>query len=379
MSRPRVKPDDARRAAAPSAAPPARWWWNWGTMLAAAAVVAAVYFVIETIAPSDPQAQRAAQLRRHLAPPRLNPKTPPGPAPEGMVWIPGGEFWMGIDEEILPEWKFPGDLYHDARYVHKVYVDGFWMDQTEVTNAQWARFVEATNYRTVAERQPNPKDYPGGEEMAREKPELFAEPFSFVFVRPKERVPLPRTPGEIYAWWRPVRYADWKHPEGPGKTAGKRDNYPVVQICYEDALAYCKWAGKRLPTEAEWEFAARGGLDRKVYCWGDERTPGGKWMCNAWQGEFPNEDTGEDGFVGLAPVAQYPPNGYGLYDMAGNVWEWCADWYQPDYYLLCPERNPQGPASGFDPSGLVAAKRVQRGGSFLCADSYCKRYLPGAR
>ena len=328
---------------------------------------------------SDPEARRAARELRDKQPPKLNPSTPPGPAPEGMVWIPGGEFWMGVAEDIDAESRFAGDLYGDARELHKVYVDGFWMDKTEVTNAQWAKFVAETKYMTIAERLPNPKDYPGGEEYAKENKDLFAEPFSFVFQKPNVRVANIVSPAQIYAWWRPVRKASWKWPEGPGSDVVGKDDYPVVQVCYEDALAFCRWAGKRLPTEAEWEFAARGGLDRKVYCWGDERTPGGKWMCNAWQGEFPNENTKDDGFEGIAPVAQYPPNGYGLHDMAGNVWEWCADWYRPDYYPDSPERNPQGPKSGFDPAEERVEKRVQRGGSFLCADSYCKRYIPGAR
>ncbi len=343
-----------------------------------ALVLTAAYFIYHWTEDSV-AARLDARARRDSAPPRLNPMTPPGSAPEGMVWIPGGEFWMGIDEYVDPESALPGDLYADARDLHKVYVDGFWMDKTEVTNADWAKFVAETNYVTVAERKPDPKDYPGGEEAARENKDLFAEPFSFVFIKPKVRVVNLPSPEMIYAWWRPIRHASWRHPEGGGSDITGKDNYPVVQVAYVDVLAYCKWAGKRLPTEAEWEFAARGGLDRKIYCWGDDKTPDGKWLCNAWQGSFPNENTKEDGYEGLAPVAQYPPNGYGLHDMAGNAWEWCADWYRPDYYLDSPDRNPQGPNSGFDPAEPGIGKRVQRGGSFLCADNYCKRYLPGAR
>jgi formylglycine-generating enzyme required for sulfatase activity len=180
-------------------------------------------------------------------------------------------------------------------------------------------------------------------------------------------------------WWRLIPGACWHRPEGPNSNLKGRDNHPVVHVCYEDALAFCKWAGKRLPTEAEWEFAARGGLDRKRYCWGDELTPGGKWQANVWQGTFPVKSTVLDGFERTAPVGSFPPNGYGLHDMAGNVWEWCSDWYHPEYYALSPRVNPQGPAKSFNPTEPDAPARVQRGGSFLCSDNYCTRYLPGAR
>ncbi len=281
----------------------------------------------------------------------------PGPPPEGMVWIPGGEFWMGSD-----------DGYQDTQPVHRVQVDGFWMDQTEVTNAQFARFVEESGYVTVAERKPEAADFPGV------PPENLVAG-SIVFTPPAGDVPL----SDHTAWWRYLPGANWRHPEGPESHLDGRTNHPVVHVCWDDAVAYAQWAGKRLPTEAEWELAARGGLERKRYCWGDELLPEGQWQSNIWQGRFPRENTQADGFRATAPVGSFPPNAYGLYDMSGNVWEWCADWYRPEYYRESPRRNPQGPTSSFDPLEPGTPKRVQRGGSFLCSDLYCIRYLPGAR
>lgn len=306
-------------------------------------------------------------------PPKLNKKAPPGPAPAGMVWVPGGEFYMGVDESIAaPDDGSSFDLYNDARHVHMVYVDGFWMDQYEVTNAQFEEFVKATKYLTVAERVPKAEDFPNADP-------LKLAPFSLVFKKPKEVVADVHRAHRFHAWWEAVYGASWRRPDGPGSDNAEMARYPVVHVCWDDAVAYCKWAGKRLPTEAEWEFAARGALDRNQYVWGKELKVDDKWMCNAWQGDFPNANTKEDGYDGLAPVGQYPPNGYGLYDMAGNVWEWCADWYEKDYYKKSGERNPQGPVASFDLNEPGTPKRVQRGGSFLCADNYCRRYLPGAR
>jgi formylglycine-generating enzyme required for sulfatase activity len=284
----------------------------------------------------------------------------PDRAPEGMVWVPGGEFWMG-DER-----------FDDAVPVHRVHVDGFWMDRTEVTNAQFARFLEATGYKTIAERVPDLPKHPDAKKELR-------VPFSAVF-----RPPTDKTGEECLAcgdtiWWVPTPGADWRHPEGPGSSIEGREDHPVVHIAWDDAVAYAEWAGKRLPTEAEWERAARGGLERKPYYWGDELTPGGKWMANIWQGDFPVHNTGADGHKGTAPVGSYPPNGYGLHDMAGNAWEWCSDWYRADYYHRSPKDNPQGPRFSIDPCGHDEPKRVMRGGSFLCSDQYCNKYVAGAR
>jgi formylglycine-generating enzyme required for sulfatase activity len=305
-------------------------------------------------------------------PTKPNQAAPSEPAPEGMVWIPGGEFSMGSDEASEMLCGLPG-VTADARPVHRVYVDGFWMDRTEVTNEQFERFVKATGYVTVAERTPRAEDFPGA------PPENLVAG-SVVFSPPGHPVPL----NDHYQWWRYVPGANWRHPLGPGSDLKGREKYPVVQVAYEDASAYAKWAGKRLPTEAEFEFAARGGLSAKLYAWGDELKPGGRWMANIYQGQFPLRDSGEDGFAGIAPVAQFPPNGYGLYDVAGNVWEWCSDWYRPDYYTQLAQaggvaRNPQGPDTPFDPAEPTEKKRVLRGGSFLCTDQYCTRYLVGSR
>jgi formylglycine-generating enzyme required for sulfatase activity len=296
---------------------------------------------------------------------------PPGPAPAGMVWIPGGEFAMGSDGSNDSLCEVPG-LTKDCLPIHPVRVDGFWMDATEVTNDQFAQFVAATGYVTVAERQPRPEDFPT-------VPAENLVAGSVVF-RPAERpVPL----DNFLQWWTYVPGADWRHPTGPDSNLEGKGNYPVTHVAYEDAVAFATWAGKRLPTEAEWEYAARGGLGQKRYPWGDELKPDGKWMANIWQGRFPVKDTGEDGFAGIAPVAQYAPNGYGLYDVVGNVWEWTVDWYRPDTYAELAAAgvayNPQGPASSCDPAAPGEQKRVLRGGSFLCSDQYCTRYLVGTR
>ncbi len=316
----------------------------------------------------------------------------PATEPPAMVRIPGGEFTRGSDNPKMP----------DAQPRHRVAVDAFWMDATAVTNAEFARFVEATGYVTVAERTPKAEDYPGA------PPEnLIAG--SMVFTPPSGPVPL----DNHLRWWNYLPGANWRHPDGPQSNLRGREKHPVLHIAFDDALAYARWAGKRLPTEAEFEFAARGGLAGKKFTWGDEFKPGGKWMANIWQGRFPYENTVEDGFRATAPVGSFPPNGYGLYDMAGNVWEWCSDWYRADYYQTLvasggresfsgrpgdgkqtvaedsaalkktPDplviRNPQGPANSFDPSEPGVAKRVQRGGSYLCTDQYCTAYEAGAR
>lgn len=293
---------------------------------------------------------------------------------EGMVWIPGGEFSMGANFKDESLCRVKG-VTSDARPIHRVYVDGFWMDKTEVTNKEYAVFVKATGYVTIAERKPLPEDFPG---VPLSK--LIAGSGVFTPITQKDRL------DNYLQWWTYVGGADWKHPTGPNSNLIGKDNYPVVQVAYEDAAAYAKWAGKRLPTEAEWEFAARGGKTGSVYTWGSILKPEGIFQANIYQGEFPieNGDTGEDGYVGIAPTAQYRPNGYGLYDMAGNVWEWVNDWYSPTYYDALFQsgkitKNPQGPSSSNDPSEPNLLKRVLRGGSFLCTDEYCTRYMVGSR
>jgi formylglycine-generating enzyme required for sulfatase activity len=294
-----------------------------------------------------------------------NPAAPaksdsPHNAPSGMVWIPGGRFWMGTNHM------------EDAQPVHQVEVKGFWIDRTDVTNEEFARFVRATGYVTIAERPLDPKEFPN---LAPED----RTPGAVVFTPPGGPISLENP----LAWWRFVRGANWRHPDGPHSDLQGKEKYPVVQIAWPDAVAYAKWAGKRLPTEAEWEFAARGGRDRQDYPWGNELTPKGKWMANTFQGHFPDKNSAEDGHAGIAPVASFPPNDFGLYDMSGNVWQWVSDWYRQDCYArLGSEQiasNPQGPADSFDPQEPGVAKRVQKGGSYLCTDQYCERYMPGAR
>ena len=292
--------------------------------------------------------------------------------PEGMVWIPGGEFSMGAvtnghgtDEMPMPS--------NDAGPIHRVRVDGFWIDKTTVTNEQFAKFVAATGYVTIAEKAPTREEFPTA-------PEENLVAGSVVFTAPDHEVPL----NNHLQWWDYIKGANWRHPLGPQSDIKGKEKYPVVHIAYPDAEAYAKWAGKRLPTEAEFEYAERGGLSGKTYAWGDELRPDGKWMANTWQGKFPVKDSASDGYEGIAPVAQFPPNGYGLYDMAGNVWQWCSDWYRADYYAESAKSgevsiNPKGPDSSLDPAEPNEPKRVHRGGSFLCNDQYCSRYIVGTR
>ena len=278
--------------------------------------------------------------------------------PPKMIHIPAGTFAMGTDDPA----------FSDAQPVHTVRVKEFWMDEHEVTNHEFERFVSATNYITVAERQLDPKNYPG-------VPAENLVPGSAVFSPTAQPVDLDNP----LQWWKYIPGANWKQPFGPKSNITGKENLPVVHVCYEDAMAYAKWAGKRLPTEAEWEYAARGNQPGLKYYWGNELKPGGKWMANIYQGDFPSNDKGEDGFIGEAPVKSYAPNGFGLYDMDGNVWEWCSDFYRPDYYKHSPVDNPKGPADSYDPDEPGVAKRVQRGGSFLCSDQYCIRYRAGSR
>ena len=280
-------------------------------------------------------------------------------APSGMVWIPSGSFRMGSD---IP-------AFADAQPLHRVDLDGFWLDATPITNSDYEKFVKATGYTTIAELKPDPADFPGV------APERLV-PGSLVFKPPQHAVPL----DDVSQWWAYVPGACWRHPEGPGSIIEGREDHPAVQICYKDAAAYAKWRGKRLPTEAEFEYAARGGLDQAAYVWGSELRPGGKFMANTFQGTFPNSNSCEDGYERTSPVHAFPPNRFGLYDMAGNVWEWCSDWYTPDYYAVSPRKNPQGPSESYDPTDMPGLKKkVQRGGSFLCSEQYCSRFMPGGR
>jgi formylglycine-generating enzyme required for sulfatase activity len=298
------------------------------------------------------------------------PRAASGAPRPGMKWVPGGEFMMGSDDALA---------WDDEKPPHPVKVSGFWIDESEVTNAQFRAFVQATGYVTTAEKPPVleeiMKQLPPGTPPP--PPELMV-PGTLVFVPPKGEVMLDQ-PGQ---WWKWVAAADWKHPEGPETNIEGKDNYPVVQVSWDDATAYAKWAGKRLPTEAEWEFAARGGLAGKTYVWGDAQPDDAHKLANIWQGEFPSLNTAADGYTGIAPVKSYPPNGYGLYDMAGNVWEWCNDWYDQQYYRrlgTAVADNPTGPARSFDPAQPYTPLRVARSGSFLCAENYCLRYRPSAR
>lgn len=279
-----------------------------------------------------------------------------------MVWIPGGEFSMGSSNP-----KFS-----DARPWHRVRVDGFWIDRTELTNDDFAKFVRATGYVTIAERKPSAADFPGVPPQ-----ELVAG--SLVFTPPTHPVEL----NDDRQWWRYVKGADWRHPEGPQSSIVGRGRYPVVQIAFADAQAYARWVGKRLPTEAEYEYAERGGLDCKPFAWGDAFTPHGKTMANTFQGHFPDKSTAPHAHADTTPVASFSPNGYGLYDMSGNVWEWTSDWYRADYYSQLARAgvavNPKGPAESYDPMEPGVKKRSVRGGSFLCTDQFCSRYEVGGR
>ena len=342
--------------------------WTW---LGVVAIVGSLAAGITTWL-SKPQAIEAAPSNQFL--PTVETGRPaPGPAPDGMVWIPGGEFSMGAQVPSDPHDAVGMQATTDSRPVHRVFVDGFWMDTTEVTNEQFARFVRATRYVTVAEQIPRAEDFPGA-------PAATLVPGSVVFTPPTHSV----SPADPYQWWADVNGASWRHPLGPKSSIAGKEQFPVVHIAYADALTYAKWAGKRLPTEAEWEFAARGGLTGQLFPWGDEFRKDGRWMANSHQGHFPDHDSGADAFTGIALVARFPPNGYGLYDVAGNVWEWVSDWYRPDYYARLAStgaiaRNPQGPADSFDPDEPTVRKHVHRGGSFLCTDQYCSRYMVGTR
>jgi sulfatase modifying factor 1 len=286
--------------------------------------------------------------------------------PPGMVWIPGGTFWMGSNRH-----------YPEEAPAHRVSVDGFFIDCSPVTNLEFRRFIAATGYKTFAEIPPDPNDYPGA------LPHML-KPGSLVFTPPRRPVDL----DDWRQWWAFKFGANWRRPYGPRSSLSGRINHPVVHVAFCDTLAYAEWAGKSLPTEAEWEFAARGGLDGAEYAWGDEIAPGGRAMANTWQGEFPHENRAEDGYQRTSPVTAFPPNAYGLYDMIGNVWEWTSDWYASRHDAdkakpCCISSNPRGgiEEGSFDPChpGVRIPRKVLKGGSHLCAPNYCRRYRPAAR
>ena len=283
-----------------------------------------------------------------------------------MCWIPGGAFRMGSDRHYVEEAP-----------THRVIVGGFWMDTAPVTNAQFAAFVQATGHVTMAERKPDPRDYPGALPHMLRAGSLVFSP-----------TPRPVSLRDWSQWWSFTFGADWRHPLGPDSSIRGLEDHPVVHVAYPDALAYARWAGKSLPTEAQWEYAARGGLEGAEFAWGDELTPGGRHMANIWQGAFPFQNTVEDGYARTSPVGAYPPNGYGLLDMIGNVWEWTCDWYEPRHpdealKACCTPRNPRGGREerSYDPlqPNVRIPRKVLKGGSHLCAPSYCRRYRPAAR
>ena len=334
---------------------PARWYGGLLTMPALLLLVSMPSILLA----AEPPVAAATQ-----------PATP-GPAPEGMVWVPAGTFTMGND---LPGGRM------DEKPTIKVTLDGFWIDACDVTNAQFRKFVEVTSYKTIAER---PIDW---EEIKKQvppgtpkPPDEQLQPGGVTFDPP----PGPIDPKGEENWWAWTHGASWQHPEGPASDVKSREDHPVVLLAWEDAVAYAKWAGKRLPTEAEWEFAARGGKEGKRFAWGDEFKPGGKFMANTWTGTFPSKNSSEDGFPKTSPVKSFPANGYGLYDMGGNVWNWCADWYRVDTFarskLAGPSVNPVGPTSSYSPGHPLQQERVIKGGSWLCHADYSEGYRPAAR
>jgi len=289
-------------------------------------------------------------------------------SPLGMKKIPAGSYWMGSHDNQGRADEFP---------VHQVQISSFWMDESEVTNAQFAEFVNATGYLTTAEKAID------WNEMAKQLPAGTAKPADSLLA-PSSLVFVPTTGAvnltDYSQWWEFRRGANWKHPEGPQSTIQGRENHPVVHISWDDASAYARWAGKRLPTEAEWEWACRGGLKDKIYPWGNESVNKSPYKANSFQGKFPYQDEALDGYKSTtAPIKSYPANAYGLYDMAGNVWEWCSDWYRNDSYKKSLIINPKGPKNSYDPDEPGIAKKVMRGGSFLCNDGYCSSYRCSAR
>lgn len=369
-----------------------------GLLSLALACGAVVFAVLKNSEPSEIEAIRAATAKKQLETEAASRETaakqlnashqatieessysrrplvvePPAEAPAGMVWIRGGSFTMGNRNGANP----------DEQFEHTVELDGYWMDAHEVTNREYKMFVDATGFVTTAEKQPeitgldakvvDPKQLSIPDEL--NKPGSICRQ-SF---QPGTQIDPKNT--NAYTWWSYVVGANWKHPEGPGSTIRDRMDHPVVHVSRRDVLAYCTWAGKQLPTEAQWERAARGGREGRVYPWGNDRNPDGQWLHNIWQGSFPTTNSLADGFETTAPVGSFPANEFGLHDMSGNVWEWCADKYMPDYYRNSPLRNPPGPGGSMDPQEQhILVKYVQRGGSFMCSDEYCVGYRVSAR
>lgn len=326
-----------------------------------------VLFIIMTIVSCEQKNTSEVPTQRSISP-KDNADTI-----QGMVYIPAGDYYIGSEDQHANNAEGPS-------YVVKV--SGYYIDKTEVTNEQFSAFVDATGYVTVAER---PIDWeelksqlpPGTERPA----DSLLQPGSMIF-NPGPTSNL----NDISQWWEWRIGANWRHPHGPGSTIEGQEDHPVVHIAYEDAKAYADWAGKSLPTEAQWEVAARGGMPKQPFAWGEELRPSGEFLANYFQGTFPDGNSALDGFETTAPVMSYPPNGYGLYDMIGNVWEWTSDWYRPDTHLsnkkLASTRgciNPSGPNQSYDPQKPLSPSRVTKGGSFLCTEQYCSNYRPSAR
>jgi sulfatase modifying factor 1 len=328
------------------------------SILLSTAAIGSITLLGHAFGQTTPPAKSPANSSERLCAPYSGMPTPSTDQtkPTGMVFIRGGTFLMGSNTHYREE--------QPPRYAT---VSSFWIDRTEVTNAQFAAFVAATAYKTVAERGLNAKDYP-------DLPPEALKPGSMVFVEPPKNA---RVSMDINDWWHYVPGADWRHPTGPGSSIVGQDNHPVIHVAYADAEAYAKWLGRSIPTEAEWEYAARGGLNGKDFAWGDEMTPDGQSMSNTWQGMFPYEDEGTDGYHGTAPVGCFPPNGYGLFDMIGNVWEWASDWYEGSHTFADGDVDPTGPKEMTKTVG--GPVHVIKGGSWLCAANFCARYRPAAR
>lgn len=355
------------------------WWerhkmnfWNRvGLPLGLLSGAQAVAFSVVSIGGLPPANSEAADPATNLLPAKLESQAKVS-NPSNMKWIHPGEFTMGTDDEN----SMPNE-----RPAHRVKLAGFWIDEHNVTNAQFRKFVEATGYLTTAEKSVDWEELKRQVEPETPKPpDEYLKPGALVFTPPDGPVDL----RDLANWWTWTPGANWKHPQGPDSTIHGKDDFPVVQVSWDDAVAYAKWAKKRLPTEAEWEYASRGGADSKFrYYWGNEFKPNGKFMANTFTGEFPYKNTAEDGYSGVSPVKAFPPNAYGLYDMAGNVWNWCSDFYASDVHAKAHSAgvscDPKGPEKTFSPHNPRAIEHVIKGGSFLCNPNYCESYRPTAR